>query len=324
MASSTVAAPVASTSSEATSSASSSVGEKALVECFHGVYLLVSLNPRMKGRTYIGFTVDPERRLRQHNRGKEFGGAWRTSGAHRGPWAMVLIVHGFPNSISALRFEWAWQHPRRSRRLAAVPPKRAAERLFDYNFRLLGEMLRCGPWRRLPLTVRWIRPDVRFAEFPPERRPPPHMDIVTGPVASVKPKKKKKKKDGDEMEASQKDSRDENLICSICIGSVTPAQRIQCLSDRCQAVSHLLCLAQHFRAQEGQVERILPLAGSCPVCEARALWGDLVRAKKVSGTYKPRGEEEEEAEEEAMEEQEYEEEDEFDRMVKGTQEVDDD
>ncbi|XP_049879165.1 structure-specific endonuclease subunit SLX1 homolog isoform X2 [Pectinophora gossypiella] len=127
-----------------------------LVEDFFGVYLLYCLNPRYKGRTYIGYTRDPNRRIKQHNRGTWAGGAFRTS--NKGPWKMVLIVHGFPNNISALRFEWAWQNPTKTIRLQHLNLKKIPRKETHYQFqlRILSEMLQVGPWCRLPLVIRWL------------------------------------------------------------------------------------------------------------------------------------------------------------------------
>lgn len=65
-------------------------------------------------RTYVGSTPSPPRRIRQHN-GEITQGAWKTQSNR--PWVMQLIVHGFPSKLAALQFEWAWQHPWKSRHL---------------------------------------------------------------------------------------------------------------------------------------------------------------------------------------------------------------
>lgn len=70
------------------------------------VYLLLSSD----NSTYVGATVNLDRRLRQHN--KEIkGGAIATSHkVEKGEtWIRVAHVEGFPDWQAALQFEWRWK-----------------------------------------------------------------------------------------------------------------------------------------------------------------------------------------------------------------------
>ena len=70
------------------------------------VYLLESTN----GNTYVGATVDVDRRLRQHN--KEIKGGAHATGirVNQGEtWDRICYVKGFPNWQSALQFEWRFK-----------------------------------------------------------------------------------------------------------------------------------------------------------------------------------------------------------------------
>ncbi len=67
------------------------------------VYLLKQIDGQ---KTYVGATLDVERRLKQHNRLLS-GGAKATQG-HQ--WERICHVSGFPNEKSALQFEWAWKY----------------------------------------------------------------------------------------------------------------------------------------------------------------------------------------------------------------------
>jgi len=82
----------------------------------HHCYLLRSQDPSHRNKTYIGFTTNPYRRLRQHNGELKHGGANRTKRSGR-PWEFVAIIGGFTDDVAGLQFEWAWQHPNKSRHI---------------------------------------------------------------------------------------------------------------------------------------------------------------------------------------------------------------
>lgn len=73
----------------------------------HRCYILRS---SVYNKTYIGYTVDFTRRLRQHN-GEITGGAKRTKKGR--PWVPVCEIRGFRDASTSLRFEYRLQHPKR-------------------------------------------------------------------------------------------------------------------------------------------------------------------------------------------------------------------
>lgn len=92
------------------------------------VYLLVSTN----GNTYVGATVDLERRLRQHN--KEIKGGAHATGIkvlQGESWIRAAHVSGFPNWQAALQFEWRWKQISRKYPSKMNPLERRIKALKD-------------------------------------------------------------------------------------------------------------------------------------------------------------------------------------------------
>ncbi|CAK8694506.1 unnamed protein product [Clavelina lepadiformis] len=221
---------------------------------------------------------------------------------------MALIVHGFPSDIAALRFEWAWQNPNRSRRLKHVTGKCRKESAFQFRVRVMCSMLSQTPWKRLPLTIRWLKQDYAMDLNP---IPPMHMPIAYGPVTAKKKKHKSNEKHNFEsksnmsktvndkdmtatehsddsdaeciplierlMKKSGKISheKDKLLVCSICENMVASDICVSCLNDSCEMLCHLQCLAKHCLANQNFM--LVPVDTVCPLCKHQFLWGDLIR-----------------------------------------------
>ena len=63
-----------------------------------------------EGHTYVGATVDPDRRLRQHN--SELVGGAKATAKRRGQgliWKRACYIKGIPEWRSALQIEWRWK-----------------------------------------------------------------------------------------------------------------------------------------------------------------------------------------------------------------------
>ncbi|XP_038894793.1 structure-specific endonuclease subunit SLX1 [Benincasa hispida] len=148
------------------------------VNGFFSCYLLASACPRYKGHTYIGFTVNPKRRIRQHN-GEIRCGAWRTK--RKRPWEMVLCIYGFPTNVSALQFEWAWQHPNESLAVRSAAATFKSLSGVANKVKLAYTMLTLPAWCSLNITVNYFSTKyMKNAAGCPSL--PKHMKVQVSPI----------------------------------------------------------------------------------------------------------------------------------------------
>ena len=181
----------------------------------------------------------------------------------------------------------AWQNPEKSLRLKHLVP-RTPQYSFVFKFNVVCEMLRIGPWCRLPLTVRWLKQEYK-RDFPITKQPPTHMPIEYGLVEFVCPPKGKKA-----LRAKGKNKENEAALarltscfkssdmCQICATSIIQSDALSkgllgLKCPQCQAISHTICLAKKFVDESGERGHVLPIEGFCLKCDKHTMWGDLIK-----------------------------------------------
>lgn len=105
---------------------------------------------------------------------------------------MVLLVHGFPNKLVSLQFEWAWQNPHLSRHFKTAGSQFARRSKSHYflpaKIQVMLEMIKMPCWSRLGLRVTVL--SQRYLQlyrdlFDKAAAIPRHMPFMVQPLADM-------------------------------------------------------------------------------------------------------------------------------------------
>lgn len=255
--------------------------EGSVPNLFFSCYLLVSRASPQAKRTYVGFTTDPKKRLRQHN-GELAGGACRTTSGR--PWQQVCVVYGFTNKVSALQFEWHLTKPHLSKRLRAqlgFSGRNPTERQVKAKLRVLATMLQHSAWSRQPLVVHFVMREYAdvFARVQVDPLPahmalrygelPAAFDDLTGLLFS----------ESLHLQLNKLTVPPARAACGLC-GRVVEEVPVCCLYPDCSGTwAHLMCLAAKFLVTEPN--ELVPASGECFKCHRPLVWGQVIRIHRL-------------------------------------------
>ena len=117
------------------------------------VYLLEATNKS----TYIGATVNLDRRLRQHNKEIKGGAVATSNKVLKGEiWRRHCYVSGFPTWQAALQFEWRWKQLSRKIDKKMVP--------IDRRMLALTNLLNLdkSTSKAIPFTEWPLKPEINY------------------------------------------------------------------------------------------------------------------------------------------------------------------
>ena len=120
------------------------------------VYFIYSTN----GSTYIGATVDINKRIRQHNQEIKGGAVATSTKVKQGEtWKYYCYVENFPSWQEALRFEWRWKHLSRQ-----IQKSKPTQKPIERRLEALDKLLKLDkPTSKAELYSNWeIKPNVVY------------------------------------------------------------------------------------------------------------------------------------------------------------------
>jgi predicted GIY-YIG superfamily endonuclease len=267
-------------------------------------YLLKSVKTPKSTSTYIGFTVDNKRRLRQHN-GEIIAGAKKTSKGR--PWEHIAIVSGFPNKIVALQFEWQWQHPAMSRLiredLTVNPNKRGINTKIDVLLCILQTRL----WRQLDLQVNFMSQTAHdyflHITSTKERMTTIPRNQFCSCLEELPNKCPTSENKENLPDTTQSEVELNPTSCVLCRAAATGRVWV---CTRCFEVVHIACLAKNVLCKSGggsgggggggsgggggggsgttrssqNPQSIIPQCAACPCCHTISAWSDIALTSK--------------------------------------------
>lgn len=204
---------------------------------------------------------------------------------------MVLLVHGFPNSRSALYFEWCWQHPQEAKGLREELPKLkhvGNQHHLKAKINVMKLMITLPLWNKFPLTIYWLT-DKYHCYLDQSEVVPNHMSTQIGKLEDLFIYKEGNLEVEDENELGEEEDEDDNIWddetyqnfqCYFCSNRIDKGEDMICTSKGCYLVGHISCFGLHFLSESSEKGQLMPTIGKCPKCTLNLKWSTLVTATR--------------------------------------------